>query len=79
MWTLFKRIPAKEIRKDAKAAIPGLKKWFADHPTRKTCRSTMWYEQVHLIRRDHIAEDVLRAVHKTIRDDTSVTPRRSSR
>jgi hypothetical protein len=58
MIAIYKKIPAKKIRAEAKQAIKGIEDWFKSNPDKNVCIVGCWYGKQVQIRREHIAEDV---------------------
>lgn len=66
MIVVYKRASNREIRSEAKKSIPQIEKWFADHPERKDCNTSVWYGKMVLIRRDHVKEDMDKAMNEAL-------------
>ena len=58
MICIYKTIPARRIRKEAKEGIAKAEAWFAAHPEKETATVGFWYGDMKTIRRSHVAEDV---------------------
>jgi len=69
MIVIYKKISAKQIRKEAAKGIVGIEEWFQKNPKRKICNVCMWYGQALKVRRGHVAEDVNAAAETTIKND----------
>lgn len=65
MLVVYKTIPAKEIRKDAREAIEKVNAWFASNKKR-ICRAQLWYGKVVDVRRGHVEEDINTAAKAAI-------------
>jgi hypothetical protein len=60
MICIWKTIPKQTIKKDAKAAIPKLRRWFKQYPERQDCNIALWYGQTITLKR---GEDIATAVN----------------
>lgn len=69
MLLIYKSIPAKTIRKDAREAIPKIKAWFKANPDRKECNAELWYGKQLKIKADTVEEQVNAAAAEAIGND----------
>ena len=67
MILIYKRLTKKQLNKLAKDVVKQSEEFFAANPKRKTATAQVWYGKVIKIRRNHIQEDVDKAVEEELK------------
>ena len=64
---IYKKIPTKQIRKEAKKAIQDIENWFKKNPRRRVCNTETWYRKMIKVRKKHVVEDINAAADAAIK------------
>jgi len=68
MIVIYKTIPNRTIKAEAKKAIPQIEKWFKDHPDRNECNAQTWYGKMFTFHRDNVTNCMNLAVAEAVKD-----------
>ena len=68
-FVCYSKLSEKEIRKTAKDAIVGIKKFFEEHPRRRVCHAELWYGKQVAIRRNSVDEEIQKVVEETLAEE----------
>lgn len=57
-FKIFRRIPETELRASAVDAIRQIEDWFEKNPKRRVCRTELWYDTYHSIKRKDVHKQI---------------------
>ena len=69
MIFVYGKVPAKEIRKEAKESVTLIEDWFEANPKRKVCNTKVWYGKMVKIHKGKVAEEINRFAEEAIEGD----------
>ena len=78
MILVYKTIPAKTLRKEAKAAIAQIEAWFSANPTKTNCNAELFYGRRLDIKPNTVKQQVDDFIKELIAEDkTKLASRRA--
>ena len=66
-FIVYKPLSNKELKEMAEKAIKGITKFFKENPRRRICNVELWYGRQVKVRKNHIEEDIQKALEKALK------------
>jgi hypothetical protein len=77
MLIVYKRIPAKTLRKEAKDAIAQVEAWFKSNPTRTNCNAELFYGRMLDLKPATVKQQIDELVKELIAEDKASKARKA--